>query len=63
MGLPTDLYRPSLALLTDLYQITMAYGFWKAGLGDHQAAFNLHHRRKPFGGGYTICCGLEPVID
>ena len=23
------LYRPSLALLTDLYQLTMAYGYWK----------------------------------
>jgi nicotinate phosphoribosyltransferase len=63
LGLLADLYRPSLALLTDLYQITMAYSFWKAGLGDHEAAFNLLQRSQPFGGGYTVCCGLEPVID
>ena len=25
------IYRPSLALLTDLYELTMAYGYWKTG--------------------------------
>ena len=30
--LPSTLYNDSLALLTDLYQLTMAYGYWKAGL-------------------------------
>jgi len=28
----SGLYQPSLALLTDLYQLTMAYGYWKQGL-------------------------------
>ena len=26
-----QLYKPTLGLLTDLYQITMAYGYWKSG--------------------------------
>jgi len=34
----TGLYRPSLALLTDLYQLTMAYGYWKQGLHEPSAA-------------------------
>ena len=27
----------SLALLTDLYQLTMAYGYWKVGRADREA--------------------------
>ncbi len=50
------------ALLTDLYQFTMAYGYWKAGLADRQAAFHIFFRRHPFGGGYTLACGLEGAI-
>jgi nicotinate phosphoribosyltransferase len=51
------------ALLTDLYQLTMAYGFWKAGRANDEAVFNLFFRKPPFGGGYTVACGLAPVID
>ncbi len=29
----------SLALLTDLYQLTMAYGYWKQRTADHLAVF------------------------
>lgn len=53
----------SAALLTDLYQLTMAYGYWKSGRADHEAVFHLHFRKTPFGGGYAIACGLEQVID
>jgi len=50
-------------LLTDLYQLTMAYGYWKTGRAEHEAVFHLHFRKPPFGSGYTIAAGLEPVID
>ena len=42
------IYNESLALLTDLYQITMAYGYWKAGAADKEAVFHLFFRRHPF---------------
>ena len=29
-----DVYGGSLALLTDLYQLTMACGYWKAGVAE-----------------------------
>jgi len=51
------------ALLTDLYQLTMAYGYWKTRRTDHEAVFHLHFRKPPFAGGYTIAAGLDPVID
>ena len=57
------IYRSSLSLLTDLYQLTMAYGYWKLGRHDQRACFNLSFRRHPFGGGYTIAAGLEYVLD
>src|SRR5437773_2390098 len=63
MSLPSALYRDRLALLTDLYQLTMAYGYWKAGVAAHEACFHLVFRKNPFGGGFTIACGLEHAID
>ncbi|MDQ3441158.1 MAG: nicotinate phosphoribosyltransferase [Planctomycetota bacterium] len=56
-------YRTSLALLTDLYQLTMAYGYWKLGVGGRQAAFHVYFRKNPFGGGYAVACGLADVME
>ena len=53
---------PSFALLTDLYQITMAQGYWKLGKHQQPAVFDLFFRELPFQGGYAIACGLELVI-
>src|ERR1041385_3490229 len=50
------------ALLTDLYQITMAYGYWKAGKADQPAVFHVLFRKQPFRGGYTLAGGLEDSI-
>jgi len=57
------LYDTSLGLLTDLYQLTMAYGYWKSGKAEQEAVFNLYFRKHPFQGGFTIACGLSSVID
>jgi nicotinate phosphoribosyltransferase len=57
------IYRENLALATDLYQLTMAYGYWKAGVADKEAVFDLFFRRQPFKGGYSICCGLGYVLE
>ncbi|MEI8365138.1 MAG: nicotinate phosphoribosyltransferase [Parachlamydiaceae bacterium] len=58
-----QLYSQSLALLTDFYQMTMSYGYWKAGLDKKEAIFHLFFRKNPFNGGFTIAAGLESVID
>ena len=60
MNVPSS---PSLSLLTDLYQLTMAYGYWKQGKADQHAVFHLFFRSNPFKGGYVIAAGLEPVLD
>jgi len=50
------------ALLTDLYQLTMAYGYWKTGRHDQEAVFHLFFRKPPFSSGYTIAAGLGDAI-
>ncbi|MGB0751526.1 MAG: nicotinate phosphoribosyltransferase, partial [Gammaproteobacteria bacterium] len=58
-----SIYGGSLSLLTDLYQLTMAYGYWRAGMAEREASFSLSFRRNPFNGGYTIACGLGTVAS
>jgi len=50
------------ALLTDLYELTMAAGYLAEGKGDDRAAFDLYFRRTPFRGGYAIAAGLEDGV-
>jgi nicotinate phosphoribosyltransferase len=57
------IYRTSLSLLTDLYQLTMAYGYWKQGRANQEAVFHLFFRDNPFRGGYAIAAGLQYVIE
>ena len=60
---PSLLYNQSLALLTDLYQLTMVYGYWKAGIAERKAVFHLNFRRWPFKGGFAIAAGLQTAVE
>jgi len=60
---PSERYRTSLALLTDFYEVTMAYAAWKGGMADREAVFHLTFRKSPFGGGYAIAAGLADALD
>ncbi len=53
----------SLALLTDLYQLTMVYGYWKAKMAERQAVFHINFRKWPFKGGFAIAAGLQTAIE
>lgn len=59
----TGLYKPSLALLTDLYELTMAYSYWKSGTADKEAVFTMFFRENPFHGGFAIACGIQPALE
>lgn len=50
-------------LLTDLYQISMIYGYWKNGIHQQRAIFNLYFRKPPFNGAYAVCAGLETALQ
>jgi nicotinate phosphoribosyltransferase len=57
-----SIYNQSLALLNDLYQLTMSYGYWKKGLDKKEAVFHLFFRKRPFRGGFTVAAGLECAV-
>jgi nicotinate phosphoribosyltransferase len=59
----TEKDRVPQTLLTDLYQLTMAYGYWKKQMLEYEAIFHLSFRQQPFNGGYAITCGLSDAID
>ncbi len=46
-------------LLTDLYQLTMMYGFYKSGRMEQHVVFDVFYRTNPCDNGYVICAGLE----
>ena len=50
------------ALLTDLYELTMAAAYFEQGKSADTATFDLYFRRNPFNGGYAVAAGLEDAI-
>lgn len=51
-----------LSLPLDLYQITMAYAYWKSGKTDDHSVFDLFFRSNPFHGEFTIFAGLDECL-
>ncbi|OFK24115.1 nicotinate phosphoribosyltransferase [Olsenella sp. HMSC062G07] len=60
----TDTTTPhDVALNTDLYELTMAQGFWESGMLDVHGCFTVFFRDNPFGGGYAVACGMGQIAD
>jgi nicotinate phosphoribosyltransferase len=61
----TDLFQrdPSLSLLTDQYQLTMAYGYWKNGMAERRAEFHMFYRKNPFRGGFVVMTGMGTLLE
>lgn len=49
------------ASFTDFYELTMAQGYLAHDM-DRQAVFEAFFRTHPFGGGYSVFAGLEPLL-
>ena len=58
-----ELYGPSLALHTDLYQLTMAAAAHRAGVHEREAVFQHFFRKAPFAGGFTVAAGLGTLLE
>lgn len=51
------------ALLTDLYELTMAEGYLRSGWAERRAVFSLAFRHNPFRGAYAVACGLSRCLS
>lgn len=51
------------ALLTDLYQLTMAQGYWACGKVEEQGCFHIFFRNPPFDGGFAVASGLDHIAE
>ena len=49
------------ALFTDFYELTMAQGYFRDG-PLRRSVFDVFYRRQPWGGGYAVSAGLEPLL-
>ena len=52
-----------LGLYTDLYQLTMAQGYFLEGASNKIASFSMNFRKLPFKGGYAIFCGSDSLLN
>ena len=50
-------------LLTDMYQLTMVYAYWKANRHSLDSSFELFFRKPPFDGEITVMSGLDQVLS
>ena len=50
------------ALFLDLYELTMAQGYFKRHRNT-PCVFDMFFRRNPFKGGYAVFAGLEPLLE
>ena len=59
----TRVYRSGFGLVTDLYELTMAYGYYRERIHERRAIFHLFFRSAPFGGHCAIAAGLPLAMD
>lgn len=59
----TGNFFPHLGLYTDLYELTMAQGYFLSGRADVPAVFEYFFRSNPFNGGYVVFAGLSELVE
>ena len=50
-------------MMTDLYELTMMYGYFQNGMTDRTAVFDLFFRKTSENSSYAVMAGLEQLID
>ena len=53
----------NLTMMTDLYQLTMMYGYFRQGMGENLAVFDLFYRRAGEEIAHAVAAGLEQAVE
>lgn len=53
----------NLSMLCDFYELTMSNGYFKKGMYNKTAYYDVFFRSVPDGGGFAVAAGLEQVVD
>lgn len=53
----------NLTMLFDFYELTMANGYFKNGIDEKTAYFDMFFRKIPDNGGFAIMAGVEQMVD
>ena len=53
----------NLTMVMDLYEMTMANGYFNDQDKDVRVVFDVFYRKNPDGGGFAIFAGLEQILE
>lgn len=53
----------NISMMMDLYELTMANGYFTQEQQGHRVAFDVFYRRNPDEGGFAIFAGLEQILQ
>ena len=53
----------NLTMVMDLYELTMANGYFNDGDKTARVAFDVFYRKNPDRGGFAIFAGLEQIVE
>ena len=53
----------NITMMMDLYELTMAYGYFNHDSQADRVTFDVFYRKNPDGGGFAIFAGLEQIIE
>ena len=59
----TQFDKRNISMMMDLYELTMANGYFMEDNTDNRVVFDLFYRKNPDSGGFTIFAGLEQIIE
>lgn len=59
----TQSSKRNLTMVMDLYELTMANGYFNDGDRESRVAFDVFYRRNPDRGGFAIFAGLEQIVE
>ncbi len=59
----TQFDKRNISMVMDMYELTMANGYFRRGYQDTTAAFDVFYRNNPDNAGFAIFAGLEQVVE